>query len=859
MYPRFPRASRFLRLAGSSAALLSALALGAMVQGVFPGAAGAQEPSTVISPTPLEPEVIEGFGVLDDADPLSPEMIAWLDEVGTLITAQERGLFLSLKREYQRRAFVEAFWKVRDPYPRTTRNELKERWKVRVAEAKNRFEGLADDRARVFLTHGPPAGVVEVRCTSTRIPVEVWIYQGTEWVDVNLPLIFWRRSGKGPAMLWRPGFSGSAADSEISRAGNCINGANMVQIVSAVAASEDYHQRLQQILRKPRPASTEWVYSFRAASTEMPDGAEAVDGEVMFSFPGRYQHRTVLQGLISLKTDELGIAEFAGHRSYDFQLNGEVLVDGGLFETFRYRFGFPVDGVGESIPLSFQRFLRPGDYRIVLRVSDLASAKVFRVERSVTVPQVDELIERSTFQDPETERLFAEATAAIAAGETGVRLIPPQGELHTGFTRVDALVSGDEIQKVRFLLDDKPILTKNRPPYQVSIDLGPYPDLRSLRVEGVDADGKTVAEDDLLINSGGYRFVVKLREPRKGKTYSKSLQARIEVEVPEGRTLDRVELFLNEDRVATLYQEPFVQPVILPPGQPVAYVRAVAYLPDGNSTEDLVFINAPDYLEELEVQFVELYTSVVDRQGRPITGLGPESFQIKEDGVPQKLARFETVESLPIHVGILLDTSASMIGVLPDVRRAALSFIDQAITPKDRAAIITFNNFPQLKVGLTSDRASLGGGLAGLAPEGRTALYDSVMFGLYYFAGIKGQRAILILSDGKDESSRFDFEQTLEYARRAGITLYTIGLRLRDLGARSKLSRLAEETGGSSFFLSGIEELEPVYQTIQQELRSQLLLAYQSSNTSEDDTFRRIEVDVDRSDAVVRTISGYYP
>ena len=333
----------------------------------------------------------------------------------------------------------------------------------------------------------------------------------------------------------------------------------------------------------------------------------------------------------------------------------------------------------------------------------------------------------------------------------------------------------------------------------------------------------------------------------------------MEVEVPEGRTLDRVEFFLNEDRVATLYQEPFVQPIVLPGTAEVAYVRAVAYLPDGNTTEDLVFINAPDYVEEVEVQFVELYTSVVDGQGRPISGLTAGNFKVFEDEVPQSLVRFETVEDLPIHVGILIDTSASMVGVLSDVRRAALSFVDQAISPKDRAAVITFSNFPQLKVGLTSDRTALGSGLAGLAPEGQTALYDSVMFSLYYFTGIKGQRAILVLSDGKDESSRFDFEQTMEYARRAGITVYTIGLRLRDFGARSKLTRLAEETGGSSFFLNDISELEPVYQSIQAELRSQLLLAYQSSNTSDDEEFRRIEVEVDRPGARVRTISGYYP
>ena len=92
-----------------------------------------------------------------------------------------------------------------------------------------------------------------------------------------------------------------------------------------------------------------------------------------------------------------------------------------------------------------------------------------------------------------------------------------------------------------------------------------------------------------------------------------SLRAEVAVEVPEGGVVERVEIYLNETRVATLYQEPYVQPIVLPPGEPVAYVRAVAYLPDGNSTEDAVFINAPDYLDEVDVQFVEVYATVLDR------------------------------------------------------------------------------------------------------------------------------------------------------------------------------------------------------------------------------------------------------
>src|SRR6185436_2594273 len=156
----------------------------------------------------------------------------------------------------------------------------------------------------------------------------------------------------------------------------------------------------------------------------------------------------------------------------------------------------------------------------------------------------------------------------------------------------------------------------------------------------------------------------------------------------------RLELYRDETLVATLYQPPWEQPILLP-GEQLTYLRAVAYLPDGASTEDHVFINAPPGLEEVAVQLVELYTAVTDRNGRPAAGLTAESFAVKEDGVPQQLVRFEQVRDLPIKTAILLDTSASMEASLEEAQRAALSYFTDIVTPKDRAALITFNDRPR--------------------------------------------------------------------------------------------------------------------------------------------------------------------
>jgi Ca-activated chloride channel family protein len=164
-------------------------------------------------------------------------------------------------------------------------------------------------------------------------------------------------------------------------------------------------------------------------------------------------------------------------------------------------------------------------------------------------------------------------------------------------------------------------------------------------------------------------------------------------------------------------------------------------------------------------------------------------------------------------------------------------------------------------VKFTNDLPSLAGGLAGLRAERGTALYDSVIFSLYYFNGIKGQRALILLSDGDDQHSRFLWEDAIEYSRRAGVSIYSIGLTLGKKGgnAKKKLIKLAEETGGRSFFINDVNELDEIYRIIQEELRSRYFVAYQSTNTADDTTFRTVEVELDKSGLEAKTLRGYYP
>ena len=579
------------------------------------------------------------------------------------------------------------------------------------------------------------------------------------------------------------------------------------------------------------------------------------------SFPGRHQSRTVVQGTVEVKSDQLGLGDVGGYESYNLMLNGEILAAGALFESFRYKYDLPRDEVTtDRLPLVFQRYLRPGIYDLILKLEDINQGSFQRLEYALDVPKVEHA-EPPAETDPETARILAEANAVIRFGERTMKIAPLAGGWQTGLVRIDALTTGPELAKVIFLLDDRPILTKKVPPWTVELDLGQVPRPRVLRIEGYDQEAEMVSWDERMLNAGAHRFAVRLIEPRKGRRYQRSLRAEAEVIVPEGELVDRVEFFLNDDRVATVYQPPYLQPIVLPGGDDVAYVRALAFAPDGRSAEDLVFINAPDNLEEIDVDFVELYTTVLNQQGHPVDGLRQEAFTVLEDGVPQELMRFEIVRDLPIHVAIMLDVSASMEERIANATTAAVSFFEQTVTPKDRAAIITFNDHPSLAAKFSNDPLKLAGGLAGLKAERGTALWDSLVFSLYYFNGIKGQRAILLLSDGKDESSRFSWDDALEYARRAGVSIYTIGLDLprRELESRNRLRQLADATGGRTFFIEDVLELDAIYALIQRELRSRYLLAYQSSNTTGSTRFRRIQVAMAGGNLEPKTVQGYYP
>lgn len=793
------------------------------------------------------------------AEDLDVRFEAWLDEVAPLMHVVERQLFDSLSEDYEREAFMRIFWRERDPYPQTGRNEFRERFFENLNRAREQFDTLEDARARFLLVHGEPSSVLEVRCTTTRVPAAVWVYRGSLQGRQEFVVLFLSdRNGSAPARVWRPSRPG-AIDGAMRNMRDCMNGELLADVVEQLREQGPaYEDRLDRALAKPRPRSLEWVANFSADSASVPAGAGTLEAEEILEFGGREQSRTASIWTLLVASQGIGVERTSGVALHAFEVVGEVVRSEDLLETFRYLFRIPADAHAERLlPITFERLLRPGRYRVRLRLQDLVDGSYWASDREIEVPAADGIVLTESVGEP----VPAEGIAGVLRAERPtIRVVEPDG-LQRGAVRFDTLISGAEIERVRFFLEDQLVLTKTRPPFSVELDLGSFPEQRQLRVEALDGAGLVVATDQIELNAGGDRFAIRLSTPVVRTPDERSLIAEARVVAPRSTEVERVEFFLDEVLAASVFQEPWRAKLPVSDRAGPAFVRAVASLADGRTSEDVVVLGQGSAVEaEVDVQLVELFVSARDPSGRALGDLKAEDFEVLEDDVPQVVRRFEVFEDIPLRVAVVMDTSASMASSLAPARQAALGFLSRVVGPDDRGAVITFNRLARVAAPLTSDRRTLASSLVGLAAQGETALYDSLMYSLYYLAGVSGQRALLLLTDGRDEVSDFSFGETLDFARRSGVAIYTVGLDVSggEGPERARLRALASETGGESIIVQDVSRLDEVYAEIERDLRSRYLLAYQSNSTRVDDGFRAVEVRCSKA-AEIRSMRGYYP
>jgi Ca-activated chloride channel family protein len=207
-----------------------------------------------------------------------------------------------------------------------------------------------------------------------------------------------------------------------------------------------------------------------------------------------------------------------------------------------------------------------------------------------------------------------------------------------------------------------------------------------------------------------------------------------------------------------------------------------------------------------------------------------------------------------------IDTSGSMQPRIGEAAKAGAQFFSNTLRKGDRAFLVSFDTQPQLIQRWSPNVADVTAGLAKLRADESTALYDAIVYSLYNFLGVKGQKALVLITDGKDTSSKFSFDQALEYARRAAVPIYGIGIGISgaEIDTRYKLGRFCSETGGNVYYIERAEDLRKIYTDIQNELRSQYILGfYPADGIKPGSKWREVSVQVGEGKA--KTIRGYYP
>ncbi|MEM7051968.1 MAG: VWA domain-containing protein [Acidobacteriota bacterium] len=774
----------------------------------------------------------------------------------------------------------------RDPDPSTSLNELAEGIERRRQLVRAEFLSPRDIRSELLFLNGPPLQREVVECGVAFRPIEIWTWEGRPGWPGALPgsVIVYQPKPDAAYKMWLPLDSKRALyqpDMENFLQELYDYGANVNRLrldlrackpgkridrITGIKALLDYQEDrplAAEFTRFLEPPTDLAGWSAAAAATVLPELPDRLGTEgLTMSFPKRAGQRLLARARVTLPVSSgIEVATDGEVPELRLVVQGVIERDGEPFDTFRFRFRQTEPSADVPVILVLERALRADrTYLLRLRIQDEVSLREADLSAGFRVPKAPEKVD-----EPELDGAIQLLPAGkVLGGKDSLLLTPPEQEVMVGLWRTEALVTGERIRKVTFFVDGEAQLTRSRPPFGVEIRLSEVPKEQVVRAEGYDAEGELVAFDEVLVNQIRGAFAVRLVSPKRGFVGSGPVEVRAEVVVPEARRVESVEIRLGDELIATLSSPPWIAQVFVPPPSEgtLTYISATATLDDGRSAEAVRFVNAPDFVEEVEVNLVELYAAVLDRSGRPVSGLQQDDFEVFEDGRRQEISKFEQVANLPLSVGVVIDTSGSMVPSIGQAQQAGKEFIDRVLKPGDRCFVVGFSDRPALLMPPTDDAAACTLGLDELTAFGATALHDAIVSSLYYFRGIRGQKALVLLSDGDDTASSIAFPPAAEYARRSGVAIYTIGLQVGALNVniRQKLGKLAEETGGRSFFVRNAEELDEVYGEIEEELRSRYLVAYASDNTTvEEGEFREVELKMKRRGLKARTMRGYSP
>lgn len=278
-----------------------------------------------------------------------------------------------------------------------------------------------------------------------------------------------------------------------------------------------------------------------------------------------------------------------------------------------------------------------------------------------------------------------------------------------------------------------------------------------------------------------------------------------------------------------------------------------------------------DAIFSSNVQVVNLFATVRDKQNRILRDLNKEDFQILENGRPQAIRYFTRESDLPLTIGLLIDTSLSQEKVLDAERGASLTFLDQVLREnKDHVFIMQFDMAVQTPQPLTSSRRDLGQALAFVNTPSRAQLRSQIGGGTLLYDAIveasedimkkqQGRKAVIVMSDGGENGSDAAISDAIEAAQKAETLIYSIFFSDGSYGnSRRTMERLAKETGGGYFEVSKKLPIGQVFAAIEEDLRNQYSIGYVSDKPATVAEFRKIQLTLKRPGLIVQSRDRYW-
>jgi Ca-activated chloride channel family protein len=276
----------------------------------------------------------------------------------------------------------------------------------------------------------------------------------------------------------------------------------------------------------------------------------------------------------------------------------------------------------------------------------------------------------------------------------------------------------------------------------------------------------------------------------------------------------------------------------------------------------------PSTTLKIDVRLVNVFVTVTDPHGAPVSQLTKDNFHLAEDGRDQKIAVFDKESALPLSIVLAVDTSLSTKKDLPLELASARHFAHAILRPVDALSLYQFSETVDEVVPFTPDLKTIDRGIERIRVGSATAMYDALYLGASALDRRQGRKVMVVITDGGDTVSKVDYRDAVRAAQQAEAIVYSIivvpveASAGRDTGGEHALIQLSEDTGGKYYYASSLPQLDSAFRQISAELRTQYLLAYYPSQRLSESQFRRIEVTVngtpDSRDFQVRHRTGYY-